>query len=54
MKGSAGFGLRANIRNQTFLRLDVGFSREGFMIWFKFNDAFNSQKFGTGAFQPLY
>ncbi len=54
MKGSAGFGLRANVRNQTFLRLDVGFSREGFMIWFKFNDAFNSQRFGTGAFQPLY
>lgn len=54
MKGSAGFGLRANIRNQTFLRFDVGFSREGFMIWFKFNDAFSSQRFGTGAFQPLY
>jgi outer membrane protein assembly factor BamA len=54
MRGSAGFGLRANIRNQTFLRFDVGFSREGFMIWFKFNDAFNSQRFGTGAFQPLY
>lgn len=54
MKGAAGFGLRANIRNQTFLRFDVGFSREGFMIWFKFNDAFSSQRFGTGAFQPLY
>lgn len=54
MKGAAGFGLRANVRNQTFIRFDVGFSREGFMIWFKFNDAYNSTRFGTGAFQPLY
>lgn len=54
MKGAAGFGLRANMRNRTFIRFDVGFSREGFMIWFKFNDAFNSTRFGTGAFQPLY
>jgi outer membrane protein assembly factor BamA len=54
MKGSAGFGFRANVRNQTFLRLDVGFSREGFMVWFKFNDVFNSQPYGTGTFQPLH
>lgn len=54
MKTSYGFGLRGNVRNQTFIRLDVGFSREGFMIWFKFNDAFNSQRFGTGIGQPVY
>jgi outer membrane protein assembly factor BamA len=54
MKGSAGFGFRGNVRNQTIIRVDVGFSREGFMIWFKFNDAFNSQRFGTGVGQPVY
>ncbi len=35
-----GFGFRGNARNSVFLRLDVGFSHEGFQIWFKFNDAF--------------
>lgn len=54
LKTSAGFGLRGNVRNATFIRFDVGFSREGFMIWFKFNDAFNSQRFGTGIGQPVY
>lgn len=54
MKTSAGFGLRGNVRNATFLRFDVGFSQEGFMIWFKFNDAFNSQRYSTGAVQPVY
>lgn len=54
MKTSAGFGLRGNIRNQTVIRVDVGFSQEGFMVWFKFNDAFNSQRFATGVGQPVY
>lgn len=54
LETSAGFGLRFNARNATFLRLDVGFSQEGFQIWFKFNDLINNRKFGTNTLQPAY
>lgn len=40
LETSWGFGFRGNARNSVFLRFDVGFSHEGFQIWFKFNDAF--------------
>lgn len=48
LEGSAGFGLRFNIRNSTFLRTDVGFSHEGFQVWIKFNDVFGGGS-GTAA-----
>ncbi len=35
-----GFGFRFNVRNDVFCRLDVGFSREGFQLWLKFNNVF--------------
>lgn len=54
LEGSAGFGLRFNIQNATFLRIDVGFSHEGYQIWFKFNDVFNSRRFGTTTGSPVY
>jgi len=54
LETSAGFGLRFNALNATFLRLDVGFSQEGFQIWFKFNDFLNSRRFGTNTLQPAY
>lgn len=54
MQTDAGFGLRFNVQNATFLRLDVGFSHEGFQVWFKFNDVFNSRRFGTATGQPVY
>lgn len=54
LEGSAGFGLRFNARNSTFLRVDVGFSHEGFGVWLKFNDVFSPRIFGTGVSQPLY
>ncbi len=54
LETSAGFGLRFNARNATFLRLDVGFSQEGFQVWFKFNDFLNNRKFGTNTLQPTY
>lgn len=54
LETSAGAGLRFNARNRTFIRLDVGFSQEGFQVWFKFNDVFNQRKFGTSAGQPVY
>jgi len=54
LETSAGFGLRFNARNATFIRIDVGFSHEGFQVWFKFNDVFNSRRFGTSTGQPVY
>jgi outer membrane protein assembly factor BamA len=36
LEGSVGFGLRFNVRNAIFLRIDVGFSHEGYMLWIKF------------------
>jgi outer membrane protein assembly factor BamA len=35
---SWGFGLRGNVRNVPIIRVDVGFSREGFRVWFKFDN----------------
>jgi outer membrane protein assembly factor BamA len=35
-----GFGFRFNVGNDVFLRIDTGFSREGFAIWFKFSNVF--------------
>ncbi len=40
LESSAGFGFRFNVRNNVFLRIDTGFSREGTQIWFKFEDIF--------------
>lgn len=53
LEASAGFGLRFNARNRTFLRLDVGFSHEGFQVWFKFNDFFQQRPLGTADSQPI-
>jgi outer membrane protein assembly factor BamA len=53
LEGSAGFGLRFNARNRTFLRLDVGFSHEGFQVWLKFNDIFQQRPLGTADSQPI-
>ncbi|MDX2149770.1 MAG: hypothetical protein SFV54_03480 [Bryobacteraceae bacterium] len=51
LRHSAGFGFRVNARNSTFLRFDVGFSNEGFQIWFSFNDIFGGS---GGVAQSLY
>ena len=40
LEASAGFGLRFNVRNNVFMRLDVGFSHEGTHIWLKFRNPF--------------
>ncbi len=37
---SFGAGFRFNVRNDVFLRIDTGFSREGFQVWFKFGNVF--------------
>ncbi|MCC7154026.1 MAG: BamA/TamA family outer membrane protein [Bryobacterales bacterium] len=54
LEGAYGFGLRFNAKNTTFLRLDVGFSHEGWQIWFKFNDPFLPRRFGATRQQPIY
>jgi outer membrane protein assembly factor BamA len=42
LETSAGFGFRFNARNNVFLRLDVGFSHEGFQVVMKFNNLFRN------------
>ena len=54
LESDVGFGLRFNARNRTFMRFDVAFSHEGFQVWFKFNDVFNTRRFGVSAEQPVY
>ena len=40
LETDGGFGLRFKTRSTVFMRWDVGFSREGFQIWIKFNNVF--------------
>jgi hypothetical protein len=40
LEKSYGFGFRSNVRNDVFMRIDTGFSREGFQVWIKFNNIF--------------
>ncbi len=40
LRTDAGFGFRFNIRNDVFMRIDTGFSNEGFAVWLKFNNVF--------------
>jgi outer membrane protein assembly factor BamA len=40
LEGAYGVGMRFNARNSVFLRIDAGFSHEGFMVWLKFNNVF--------------
>jgi hypothetical protein len=40
LKADAGFGLRFKMNNAVFMRIDTGFSREGFDVWFKFGNVF--------------
>lgn len=45
LRYTGGFGFRAKTRDTVVLRLDTGFSREGWMIWFKFDNAFSREIF---------
>lgn len=53
LETSVGFGLRWNVKNSVFLRLDVGFSHEGFAVWFKFNDIFAPKRIISSSSQTL-
>ncbi|MCC6540454.1 MAG: BamA/TamA family outer membrane protein [Bryobacterales bacterium] len=49
METSVGFGFRFNVRNAPFLRLDVGFSHEGFQVFMKFNGMFGQRPWGSSS-----
>jgi outer membrane protein assembly factor BamA len=40
LEGAYGLGMRFNVRNAVFMRIDAGFSHEGFQVWLKFNNVF--------------
>lgn len=40
LEGAYGIGMRFNARNVVFMRIDAGFSHEGFQVWVKFNNVF--------------
>jgi len=40
LESAVGFGLRFNVLNRTFMRIDTGYSHEGFQVWLKFGNAF--------------
>ncbi len=40
MEEDYGFGFRFNVRDSVFMRIDFGFSREGFEAWLKFGNVF--------------
>jgi outer membrane protein assembly factor BamA len=40
LEASYGVGMRFNARNAVFMRIDAGFSHEGFQVWVKFNNVF--------------
>ncbi|HEX9760643.1 MAG TPA: BamA/TamA family outer membrane protein, partial [Candidatus Acidoferrales bacterium] len=44
LESSVGFGLRFNLRNNVFMRIDTGFSHEGFQVWLKFSGPFEDRR----------
>jgi outer membrane protein assembly factor BamA len=40
LEAAYGIGMRFNARNTVFMRIDAGFSHEGFQVWLKFNNVF--------------
>lgn len=54
LESSVGFGLRFNVRNNVFLRIDCGFSHEGFQVWLKFNKNFTAGPYRTSSSQGDY
>jgi hemolysin activation/secretion protein len=54
LETSVGFGLRFHERDKTFLRIDVGFSHEGFQVWVKFTDVFKRGPVHTSSSLGAY
>jgi outer membrane protein assembly factor BamA len=51
LESDVGFGMRFNVRDNVFMRFDVGFSQEGFQVWLKFNKIFTSFPSRTSSSQ---
>jgi hemolysin activation/secretion protein len=51
LESNVGFGFRFNARNSVFLRIDVGFSHEGYQVSVKFNDLFRKGPVHTSSIQ---
>jgi len=45
LRYSGGFGFRFKTRDAVVMRVDTGFSREGFSLWFKFSDVYSRDLF---------
>ena len=54
LESSVGFGFRFNVRNAVFLRLDFGFSHEGWMAWLKFNNIFLKRPPGRSSPESIF
>jgi outer membrane protein assembly factor BamA len=54
LETSVGFGFRFNVRNSPFLRLDVGFSHEGFQVFVKFNGPFARRPLASSVAPHLF
>lgn len=54
LESAVGFGLRFNARNSPFMRIDVGFSHEGFQVFVKFNGIFNQRVLASSAAPHLF
>ena len=50
LETSAGVGWRLHVSHKVFLRIDVGFSHEGPMIWVKFNNIFGGRVLHSSNF----
>ncbi len=54
LETAVGFGLRFNARNVPFLRLDVGFSHEGFQVFLKFNGPFAQRPLASSSAPHIF
>jgi len=45
LRYTGGFGFRLKTREAVVMRVDTGFSREGYAIWFKFSDVYTRDLF---------
>lgn len=54
LESAVGFGFRFNVRSAVFLRLDVGFSHEGWMAWLKFNNIFAKREIGRSSPESVF
>ena len=51
LETAGGVGWRFNVGNNVFLRIDLGLSREGPMVWLKFNNIFGERLVRSSSFE---